>query len=115
MGRPLSITLSGMTLMQYLRKKETFVWGLLILMTILAWVFGSNNINSVTGSADNIAAIVLTLAFFKVRLVLMYFMEAGSAPWALRGILEAWLIITFSLVIFFYITGGEMLVAPFVR
>ena len=36
---------------------------------------------------------LLVLAFFKVRLVIMHFMEVATAPLVLRLIFEAWLLI----------------------
>jgi hypothetical protein len=38
---------------------------------------------------------VLILSLFKVRLVIMHFMEIKSAPWLLRFAFEAWLLIMF--------------------
>ena len=105
--------------MQYIKTRETVVWIAVLVLTILAWAFGPGNEQ---GSAslsvqpsEGLAAMVFALAFFKTRLVIMHFMEAGSAPWALRGALEAWVLIVFFLVVYFYLTGGAELLAPFIR
>lgn len=36
--------------------------------------------------------VVLVLAFVKVRIVVMHFMEVGHAPWPFRLALECWIV-----------------------
>ena len=67
----------------------TIVWLLLVLSTLLSWWVGGSTFNNANVSS----VIVLAVAFFKVHLVGNYFMELRHAPWPLRMIFQAWLLI----------------------
>jgi Prokaryotic Cytochrome C oxidase subunit IV len=67
------------------------VWLLLILFTSCSWgVFEFAPILPSMNSAV-VTAVVLLLAFFKARLVILHYMEAATAPVALRMALELWI------------------------
>ena len=36
-------------------------------------------------------AVIIGVALFKVRIVLMHFMDVGDAPWVLRAPVEVWI------------------------
>ena len=53
-------------------------------------------------SKDTAAVILLAIAFFKVRLVMIHFMEVGNAVVGLRIILEVWLLLTLGMILILY-------------
>jgi hypothetical protein len=76
-----------------IRSSVTLVWAVLMLATGLSWWLGTHPGGAATGGAS--ATIVLLLvAFFKVRLVMMHFMEVRGAPLPLRVACEGWVIVT---------------------
>jgi hypothetical protein len=77
---------------------ETFIWLLLSALTLASWYVGSG-----VGDAEVWAAgAMLTIAFFKVRLVIMHFMELRQAPLPLKLLAELWVIVAFSGMMFFF-------------
>ncbi len=86
-----------------LQSSVTLVWVVLMLATGLSWWLGTRpGSGAETGSAS--ATIVLMLvAFFKVRLVIMYFMEVHGAPLPLRLACEGWVIATCGAILGFYL------------
>jgi heme/copper-type cytochrome/quinol oxidase subunit 4 len=50
-------------------------------------------------------AVILLLAAFKVRLVMIHFMELGKAPWRWRATFQTWIVVVCSLI------GGMYFVA----
>ncbi|MGL4318203.1 MAG: cytochrome C oxidase subunit IV family protein [Pseudomonas sp.] len=81
-----------------LLSSESLVWLVLMLMTGTAWLLAYTH-GSILPSARIEAMVILALAFFKARLVLMHFMEAGHAPMQLRLPCEAWILLTASALI----------------
>ena len=71
-------------------------WSFLTLATLLSWWLEASVGDAWVGTA------VLLVAFFKARLVLMIFMEVGSAPATLRWCCEAWVIVACAAVITTY-------------
>jgi len=78
---------------------STVVWLLLLLSTMVSWWVGGSTVQS----AQVGSAIVLTVAFFKVHLVGMYFMEIKHAPLPLRMVFQAWGLIVGSGLIVVYL------------
>lgn len=74
---------------------NTAIWALLALATVLTWYMGGN-------AVLNIPALMLLIAFFKTRLVIMHFMEVNHAPMALRLAGEAWGIVCCTALIVLY-------------
>jgi hypothetical protein len=67
-------------------------WGLLLGITLLSWGWSSAG-----GSPDlrlQTGAVILALAFVKVRLIMRHFMGVHAAPAALRWICDGWLVCT---------------------
>lgn len=79
-----------------LRTPATAVWLILIAATGVSWALGSQH-----GTHDHRLAsvIILLIAFVKVRLVGMYFMELREAPNVLRGLFEAYCLIVCALLL----------------
>lgn len=71
-------------------------WSFLTLATLLSWGLEASRGDAWVGTA------VLLVAFFKARLVLMIFMEVGSASAALRWCCEVWVIVACAAVITTY-------------
>jgi hypothetical protein len=79
-----------------LLQKNTAIWAVLALATILSWYMGGD-------AALNIPAVMLFIAFFKTRLIIMHFMEVKHAPIALRTVGEAWGVICCAALIVLYL------------
>jgi caa(3)-type oxidase subunit IV len=79
-----------------LRTPATAVWVVLILATVVTWTLGTNH-----GFANHTLAstVILLIAFIKVRLVGLYFMELRGAPTVLRGLFEAYCAIACTVVV----------------
>jgi len=79
-----------------LRAPATAVWVILVAATTASWVLGTEH-----GITNHTYAsvVILLIAFVKVRLVGLYFMELKDAPIPLRAIFEAYCLIVGSAVI----------------
>ena len=82
--------------------RVALVWVALILATLASWVLGTDH-----GGVGYEAASVLVVlvAFIKLRLVGLHFMELRDAPPALRGIFEGYCLVVCSLVLGMYLAG----------
>lgn len=76
------------------------VWAVLIVATVASWILGAEE-----GVAPNSAVTlaVLAIAFLKVRLVGLHFMELREAPIALRAIFELWVVLSLSGLVITYL------------
>lgn len=77
----------------------TAVWLLLFAGTALSWFLVPDDIHQVSlgpGTA------ILSIAFFKVRLVLLYFMELRFAPQPWRGMFEAWVLVAWAAMVYLW-------------
>ena len=83
-----------------LRSRITAIWGLLIALTLLSWWLGTDHGVS---SEQTASVLVLLVAFFKVRLVGLYFMELRTAPLPLRALFEGWCSVVATTVIVMYL------------
>ncbi|MGQ0625465.1 MAG: cytochrome C oxidase subunit IV family protein [Sporichthyaceae bacterium] len=73
--------------MSLLRERVTIVWILLMSATCIStWLLPAN-----TFSAEVAVVAIFALAAFKVRYVLLDFMELRSAPVAARVFFEGWI------------------------
>lgn len=64
----------------------TVVWAMLVVATVITtWVLSADAIAARAGTAGT-----LILAAWKVRLVVLDFMELRRAPWPLRTAFELW-------------------------
>ena len=76
--------------MNILKRRETVAWLVLIAVTLGVLYF--DVAQSQQGTQSRLAGIaLLAIAYFKVRIVLLEFMELKHAPWFLRLSYEAWL------------------------
>jgi caa(3)-type oxidase subunit IV len=79
-----------------LRTPATAVWVVLIFATVVTWTLGTNH---GFGNHTLASVAILLIAFIKVRLVGLHFMELRGAPTVLRGLFEAYCAIACTVVI----------------
>lgn len=90
--------------MNLLLNKASLIWVLLVVATALSWAIGSYSPLQVSFSAQSAQTLILIVTFFKIRLVLMHFMEVGDAPPSLRWTGEAWVVLMlFTLIVVTYL------------
>jgi heme/copper-type cytochrome/quinol oxidase subunit 4 len=91
-----------MTPSMMLRRREpitSLVWVALIVATCVSWILGSEDAHSAQiGSVG-----IIFIAFVKVRLVGMYFMELRYSAVTLRAIFEIYVAAAWALVTGFYL------------
>jgi len=80
----------------------TIVWGLLFVGTTISWL--------IAPEGDYLSPLlpgvtIILIAFFKVRLILLYFMDLRVAPQPWRGLFEAWTISSCALIVTLYMLG----------
>ena len=85
------------------------MWLLLVTLTGAAWILADGFDPSSATNNAYISIGLLLLAFFKVRLVIMYFMEVLGAYWVLRAMAEAWVIIVCIVLIAIYLQRSLVL------
>ena len=82
------------------RDPAVLVWAILVLATALVWFLGGDQ------SDGHFATTALILvAFFKIRLVILHFMQIRDAVWPLRLIMEAWVIGVCTIILILYWQG----------
>ncbi len=79
-----------------LRNRTTVMWAVLISATLLSWWLGTGHGFS---SAELASVAVLIVAFIKIRIVGLYFMELREAPTVLRGLFEGYCLLVCAVVI----------------
>ncbi|WP_190766650.1 cytochrome C oxidase subunit IV family protein [Spongiibacter pelagi] len=95
---------------ELLLTRESFVWLILMSATAVAWIMSTlPSFDEVVGNSS----MILLIAFFKVRLVVVHFMEAGHAPAALRWACETVIVLACVLVLTFYHYGDQLVAAGF--
>lgn len=72
------------------RSRITWVWSALVALTVAAWILG-HDVGLRDASFASVAVIVL--AFVKVRLVALDFMELRHAPEGVRWAVEVWCVV----------------------
>ena len=85
-----------------LKNAITLTWMVLFAATAISWSLVQE------GTQGNFLAAgvaILSLAFFKVRLILLYFMELRFAPQPWRGIFELWVLAVWAAVVYLYVIG----------
>ena len=87
-----------------LRGPVARVWALLIAATTLSWVLGAHH--GLLVDSRRVATVgVLVIAFAKVHLVGMHFMELGRAPRALSWTFNGWVVAVCTIIIGLYLAG----------
>lgn len=70
-----------------LRTRTSLVWLVLVVATVVSWALGTSHGIGTDDPRFN-SAVILVIAFIKVRFIGMYFMDLRDAPLALRGVFE---------------------------
>jgi hypothetical protein len=84
-----------------LTTRTTAIWFLLVLATLTTWRLGTEH---GLGSHEAASVAIVVIAFVKVRLVGLYFMELRHAPVALRSLFEGYCLAVCTLVLAMYLT-----------
>jgi hypothetical protein len=82
------------------RDRVAAVWAVLVLATAASWMLGGEHL---IHRQDAAAIAVIAIAFVKVRLVGMYFMELHGAPAALRLAFQGWCAVAFAVLTGLYL------------
>src|SRR5882757_4614916 len=81
-------------------RRQTMVWVMLILLTVVsAEVLGNRGF--IVGNSIRVSTVIL-VTFVKGRLVGLDYMELRTAPWLLRLAFETWLVVISCLILFLY-------------
>ena len=88
-----------------LNDRVTFVWLILAALTAVSLLLADGAQPQTLNGMVYLSLGLLALAMFKVRLVIMHFMEVLHAPWLLRGIFEVWVVAVFIAMCVFYLQG----------
>jgi Prokaryotic Cytochrome C oxidase subunit IV len=78
-----------------LRNKIVYIWTALVALTLSASWASVGKSAAFHLSDQAVTSVIFTVAFLKTRLVIMHFMEVGTAPLLLRLIMELWLLIAY--------------------
>lgn len=81
-------------------RTANLVWAVLVLATVASYLLGAEHL---IDNQDVVAGLVIGVAFVKVRLVGIHFMELGRAPLPLRLAFEAYCAITFGVLFLLYL------------
>ncbi len=85
----------------------TIVWLLLAALTCVSWFLGDNYQTVSPQSAKYFTTALMLLAFFKVRLVILHFMETKKAIIPLRVALELWVVGVCAMILCLYFFGAQ--------
>lgn len=86
-------------LSRLLADRQTAVWMFLVAATVLTAVVGLEQ----HGDTTMVGLLLLAIAFVKIRLVALHFMEIRDAPLALRLLVEAYVGVTFVALVVIYL------------
>lgn len=78
------------TMASLVRTRATAVWSVLVLATIVSWLLGTDASGGSDGDHSMASIVIVLIAFVKVRLIGLYFMELREAPMSLRGLFEGY-------------------------
>lgn len=90
-------------MLKFLHTHITYIWLLLATLTAVSWGLADGVVVESHSQAQWLSAALMLLAFVKVRLVIMHFMEVATAPTVLRTIFEVWVAVVFAAIIFVYL------------
>jgi len=79
---------------------QVTVWFLLIVATLATAALG---LEQAAGGSAAVGVLLLTIAFVKIRLVGLHFMELGAAPRPLRLLFEGYVLVTFTALVVLFL------------
>jgi heme/copper-type cytochrome/quinol oxidase subunit 4 len=71
-------------------RRITVLWLVLIAATVFSWMLGRDDLPLDTRTTS---VVIMLIAFVKIRYVILDFMELREAPWGMRLVAEAWVLI----------------------
>ncbi|MCY4428581.1 MAG: cytochrome C oxidase subunit IV family protein [Halieaceae bacterium] len=90
-----------MTILDLIKTRETVVWLTLMALTIASWIVAVND-KLMLDNADYKGIGLIVVALFKVRLIILYFMEVRDSSAQLRYSCEGWALVSCLLLIGLY-------------
>lgn len=81
--------------------RQLGVWGILMGATVATAVLGLEQ----AGASTVVGTALLAIAFLKLRLVGIHFMELGTAPAGLRLAFEGYVVLVFTVLVALYLVG----------
>ena len=82
---------------------STLVWLALSAATAVSWWLGTQDATAPVANAQNaLAMTIILISFFKVWLVIRYFMEVRDAPLPLKILANAWVVVVCLAVMAFF-------------
>jgi hypothetical protein len=85
-----------------LKHSAVVAWVVLVFITALSWYLSLDLTAGVDNAHRYVTTGILLLTFFKVRLVIIHFMELSNAPRLLHYAYEAWVVIVCGVLIGLY-------------
>jgi hypothetical protein len=95
---------STMNIATLIKLPVTWVWLSLIALSGLTWLISANALPSLV-STRGLSVAILSIAFVKVRIVIMHFMEVVNAPAPLRIAMEVWVLVVLAIALILYWLG----------
>jgi hypothetical protein len=86
-----------------LRHRATVIWLVLVLATLVSWFLGTDHGFGSDHRPESV--LIMVVAFVKVRLVGLHFMELRNAPAPLRLLFEIYVVVVLALIIGLYLAG----------
>jgi hypothetical protein len=86
-----------------IQSKVTLVWLVLTVLTALSWYLAEDYAVVHADALRGVTVALFVVAFFKVRLVVMHFMEIATAPLALRAVFETWCVLVCAVLVALYL------------
>ena len=90
------------TFASLLRTKATAIWLILVTAATVSWWLGTDHGLAAGHDHTLVGVVIMLVAFFKIRLVGLYFMDLKDAPAVLRGLFEGYCVAVGALVIGMY-------------
>ena len=81
----------------------TYLWLLLVTLTVFSCAMADGFIPGPNAAYQWLTLVLVFVAFFKVRLVIMHFMEVATAPIPLRIVFEVWVLVVCGAILFLYL------------
>jgi hypothetical protein len=83
-----------------MKDKLFFILVALLGLTIISWL----SLNHLNLSTETLGSFVLILAFLKLRLIVVHFMELPKTSKALRFIFESWIVLVAGITLALYLS-----------
>lgn len=92
-------------LIKALFKGSTFIWALLVGLTIFSWLMIETKLGLTGLETARFSIVVILISSVKVFFIIFNFMEINQAPIWLKFILGTWLIVITSILLVIYLAS----------